>query len=334
MSSTVEAAFADLNHRTFKGELPMQSEKDKKQKRKLIYLNDCPDWDHMPTLHRIIIPLLKTGSLLKGSRCGDYFIVVRETCAFDSITQIVTNAIATNPTYADIVTTEHNNFCNSIRDLQAYDTEMDLEKNSEQDRLLNVYDLSPANKGASYKLLLKSMLSNDIRTFKNTLDNRQQPNVLHVNYVYPNDSEETLLDIASKSGSTEFVKLLLHEGANPNRIPEMYNDAPIHFATEGGHVATLEVLLAEPTINPNLEAGRQTALHIAVKKNDLTCADRLLNAGASASIPNNTGLTALHLAAMKGQCNMVKLILGNSQQCPDIDTYKDYNDQTTREVIQ
>ncbi|XP_011859346.1 PREDICTED: transient receptor potential cation channel protein painless-like [Vollenhovia emeryi] len=119
-----------------------------------------------------------------------------------------------------------------------------------------------------------------------------------------------------------------------HKLPVLNNDAPIHFATEGTHVATLEVLLAEPTINPNLEAGRQTALHIAVKKNDLTCVDRLLNAGASASIPNNEGLTALHLAAMRGQCDMVKLILGNSQQCPDIDTYKDYNDQTTREVIQ
>ncbi|XP_011883141.1 PREDICTED: serine/threonine-protein phosphatase 6 regulatory ankyrin repeat subunit B-like [Vollenhovia emeryi] len=224
---------------------------------------------------------------------------------------------------------------NNVNVRCADNTDMDLEENSEQDRLLSVYDLSPANKGAFYKLLLKSMLSNDFRTFKNALDNRQQPNVLHVNYVYPyNDSEETLLDIASKSGSTEFVKLLLHEGANPNRINIMYNRAPIHFATEGGHVATLAVLLAEPTINPNLEAGRQTALHIAVRKNDLTCAGLLLEKGASASIPNNKGLTALHLAAMKGQCDMVELILGNSQQYPDIDTYKDYNDQTTREVIQ
>jgi len=40
------------------------------------------------------------------------------------------------------------------------------------------------------------------------------------------------------------------------------------------------------------------------------------------------------LAAMKGQRDMVKLILEKSRQCLDIDIYKDYNDQTTREVIQ
>lgn len=73
----------------------------KNKKRKITYLDDCPDWDHMSTLQRITIPILKNGSLLKGTRCDDHFIVVRETCAFDSLTQILANAIATNPTYAN-----------------------------------------------------------------------------------------------------------------------------------------------------------------------------------------------------------------------------------------
>ena len=59
----------------------------------------------------------------------------------------------------------------------------------------------------------------------------------------------------------------------------------------------LAVLLDEPTLNPNLEAGQQTALHMAVKKNDLNCAELLLEKGASPNIPNNKGLTALHMAA-------------------------------------
>lgn len=92
-------------------------QKDKKQKRKLTYFDDCPDWDHMPTLQRIMIPLLKNGSLLKGSRCGDHFIVVRETCAFDSLTQVVTNAIVTNSIYADITNTKNNNFCNFAKSI-------------------------------------------------------------------------------------------------------------------------------------------------------------------------------------------------------------------------
>lgn len=183
-STAVEAAFADLKYRTFKGELPMRvdkfivrhidwlhgkvllsmsntnnmthvaeesvntenmwdavenwlgltkkesnvdetdinikkiDQKNKKgKKRKSTYLDDCPNWDNMPTLQRITIPLLKNGSLLKGSRCDDQFVVVRETCAFDSLTQVVTNAIVTHPTYAGIITTKNNNFCNFAKNI-------------------------------------------------------------------------------------------------------------------------------------------------------------------------------------------------------------------------
>lgn len=213
---------------------------------------------------------------------------------------------------------------------------MDLKEDSLQEHLLNVYDSSPTNTQILYKLLLDALRSKDFRSFKNTMEHnlRKQPPALNVNYVHPNHSEETCLDIASRNGLTEFVEFLLCKGANPNRVNEAHNRTPIHFATEGGHVDTLAVLLAESTINPNLEAGQQTALHIAVRKKDLECADLLLERGASASIPNNKGLTALHLAAMKGQRDMAELILNKCRQCPDVDSYRDYNHQTTREVIQ
>lgn len=213
---------------------------------------------------------------------------------------------------------------------------MDLEENSLQEHLLNVYDSSSTSTQVLYKLLLDALRSRDFRSFRNTVEHnlRKQPPALNVNYVHPNHSEETCLDIASRNGLTEFVEFLLRKGANPNRVNEAHNRAPIHFATEGGHVDTLTALLAEPTINPNLEAGQQTALHIAVRKKDLACADLLLERGASASIPNSKGLTALHLAAMKTQRDMVELILNKCRQCPDLDSYRDYNHQTTREVIQ
>ncbi|KYN02029.1 PREDICTED: transient receptor potential cation channel protein painless-like [Cyphomyrmex costatus] len=212
---------------------------------------------------------------------------------------------------------------------------MDLEETSLQESLLSVYEPTLNSAQVFYKLLLDALRCKNFRSFKNTIEHdlmKQSP-ILNVNYVYPN-TEETCLDIASKNGLTEFVEYLLHLGAKPNRVNKLHNRAPIHFATEGGHVLTLTALLLEPTINPNLEAGQQTALHIAVRKNDLTCAGLLLENSASASIPNSKGLTALHLAAMKGQRNLVELILEKSRQSPDVDTYKDYNDQTTREVIQ
>lgn len=213
---------------------------------------------------------------------------------------------------------------------------MDLKEDSPQEFLLNVYDASPTNAKILYNILLDALQSRDFPSFKNIIEQnlRKQPSTLDINYVFPNGAEETCLDIASRNGLTEFVKLLLRNGARPNRVNEVHNRAPIHFATEDGHADTLAALLAEPTINPNLEAGQQTALHIAVRKKDFKCASLLLEKGASASIPNSKGLTALHLAAKKGQLDMVKLILDNCQQSPDLDSYRDYNRQTTREVIQ
>lgn len=212
---------------------------------------------------------------------------------------------------------------------------MDLEEDSLQECLLNVCEPTLNSAQILYKLLLDALRTKNFRSFKNTIEHnlKKQPPILNVNYVYPN-LEETCLDIASRNGLTEFVEFLLRQGAKPNRVNKAHNRAPIHFATESGHVDSLAVLLAEPTINPNLEAGQQTALHIAVRRNDLTCADLLLEKSASVSIPNSKGLTALHLAAMKGQRDMVELILKKSRQCPDVDTYKDYNGLTTREVIQ
>ncbi|XP_067213310.1 transient receptor potential cation channel protein painless isoform X2 [Linepithema humile] len=213
---------------------------------------------------------------------------------------------------------------------------MDLEEDLPQEFLLNVYDASPTSTKILYNILLDALQSRDFRSFKNAIEQnlKKQPPTLDINYVFPNGSEETCLDIASRNGLTEFVKLLLRNGARPNRVNEAHNRAPIHFATEDGHVDTLEALLAEPTINPNLEAGQQTALHIAVKKRDFECAGLLLKKGASASIPNSKGMTALHLAAKKSQVDMVKLILDNCQQSPDLDSYRDYSYKTTREVIQ
>ncbi|XP_039314436.1 transient receptor potential cation channel protein painless-like isoform X2 [Solenopsis invicta] len=215
---------------------------------------------------------------------------------------------------------------------------MDLEEDSSralQERLLNVYKPTLNNAQVIYKLLLDALRSKDFYCFKNTIEHhlKKQPPILDINYVYPN-TEETCLDTASRNGLKQFVEFLLRQGANPNRVNELHNRAPIHFATEGGHVDTLAALLTEPTINPNLQAGEQTALHIAVRMNDLTCTDLLLKNGASVNIPNSKGLTALHLAAKKDHLDILKLIMEKSRQRPDIDTYRDCDNWTIREVIQ
>lgn len=221
-------------------------------------------------------------------------------------------------------------------DILSLDAKMDLEEESLQERLLNVYHTTPAGRRDLYKLLLDALQRKDIYSFRNIMEHnlKKQPPGLDVNFVFPNHYEETCLDIASRDGLADFVRFLLSNGADINRVNKVHNRAPIHFATENGHERTLAVLLMHQTINVNLEVGRDTALHIAVQEENLACARQLLEAGASANIPNSKGLTALHMAAVYEQREMVQLILNVCKQCPDLDSYRDYNKQTARELIE
>lgn len=186
-----------------------------------------------------------------------------------------------------------------------------------------------------HKLLLDAIERKNFQSFKQIVEenSKKQLAIKIIEYVDPN-TEDTYLDIASRKGLTEFVEFLLCKGAEINRVNETHNCAAIHFATEGGYVDTLIILLAQCTIDLDLEAEQRTALHIAVEKNDLKCARLLLENGASVSILNSKNLTALHLAAIKGQRDMVKMMLDEFTQSLEIDRYKDYNGHTTREVIE
>jgi len=53
----------------------------------------CADWDFVETNRTIGIPLLKNGSLCNAVIINKEYIVVRETCAFDSIFQIVASSM-------------------------------------------------------------------------------------------------------------------------------------------------------------------------------------------------------------------------------------------------
>ncbi|CAL7945324.1 unnamed protein product [Xylocopa violacea] len=200
--------------------------------------------------------------------------------------------------------------------------------------LLHEYSPNFTNSQTMYKLLLEDLQNRNIRHFERCVEQslRRQPPSIDLNYAYPDQSGKTLLDIACKEGLTKFVKFLLTKGAKVNRISE-HDRGPIHLATEYRRHDVLAILLNETTINPNLEAGQATALHMAVKNKDRRCAELLLEKGASPNIPNSRGLTALHMAAMSNQKDMVNLILEKSTHTLDFDTYK-YNERTAREVLQ
>lgn len=190
---------------------------------------------------------------------------------------------------------------------------------------------------SQYKLLLKALRARDLRAFKKLVRQKVKttPEGINVNYVFPYPYNKTSLDIACSDGLPEFVEFLLQAGADPNIQNEDHKRAPIHFATEAKDGQVLKILLSDSNINPNVEAGvgtGTTALHIAVKNDDLECAKLLLEADASPNIANARGVTALHLAASQKNRDMVDLVFEISKFV-DLDRYRDPRKFSARDLL-
>lgn len=95
-----------------------------------------------------------------------------------------------------------------------------------------------------HKLLLDAIERKNFQSFKQIVkeNSKKQLAITIIEYIDPN-TKDTYLDIASRKGLTEFVEFLLYKGADVNRVNETHNCAPIHFATKGGYVDTLIILL-------------------------------------------------------------------------------------------
>uniref|UniRef100_A0A6V7KCJ1 Ion transport domain-containing protein n=1 Tax=Bracon brevicornis TaxID=1563983 RepID=A0A6V7KCJ1_9HYME len=186
-----------------------------------------------------------------------------------------------------------------------------------------------------YKILLDSLQANHYAVFESLLKRglKKNPPSVHIDYIYPYPINKSLLDIACSEGRPDFVRLLLDLGASPNKKNESHHRAPIHFATESGHHDVIVALLEDPRTNPNLEVNRETALHFAVKNNNINCAKVLLDNNASPNVPNHKGITPLHSAAASGNRPMVDVILYNSRLSPDIDSFSDFRKRTARDIL-
>ena len=108
--------------------------------------------------------------------------------------------------------------------------------------LLQLHPLNEQNPSV-HKLLLASLESSHYAAFKSFMNKalKKHPHGVQVDHFFPHPYYKTFLDIASSEGLTDFVQFLLELGANPNRINESHNRAPLHFAVENGHVDVVQV---------------------------------------------------------------------------------------------
>ena len=120
---------------------------------------------------------------------------------------------------------------------------------------------------------------------------------------------------ACEQGNVEFVETFLQSGGNVNafvsgkshRVPDL---SPIHFATKGGHVRVVEILLSYGADKEMLSCvSRKRPLHLAVWVGHLAMVRCLLDNGTNIAATDGESAQAIHLAAHRGSIAILSLLL-------------------------
>jgi len=124
------------------------------------------------------------------------------------------------------------------------------------------------------------------------------------------------LYLACKRGKTEFVKLLLSHGANPNIGTT--DNYPIHAACRGHHYDSVKLLLDYKADVNVLDSACRTALHHTLESETHNNGDSdkrtvlvqlLLDTGANVNAPSENGETPVYIACSKGLESIAKKML-------------------------
>ncbi|MGV8072939.1 MAG: ankyrin repeat domain-containing protein [Syntrophobacteraceae bacterium] len=118
------------------------------------------------------------------------------------------------------------------------------------------------------------------------------------------------IDSAAKLGDIEKLRAEIAAGSDINKRGENGN-TPLHFATWGGHVECVRILLEHHAdVNAVNKDGPHTPLHVAATLNKMDIARLLLEAGAAVSPTDSDGFTPLHYAAAMGNPEIAALLVG------------------------
>ena len=121
----------------------------------------------------------------------------------------------------------------------------------------------------------------------------------------------TALHKAAEKGYTELVKILLHNGSNLFENTKDGDNA-LHLAAENGHHIMIELLL-DGGINVNVTGNYgYTALHYCFTKGNLNAAILLLSRNANINAIDDEGQNCLYKSCVNGHVHMVKFLLENN----------------------
>lgn len=80
-----------------------------KKRAKPSYLDKCLEWDYLKNIKSFNLSLIINGSKCRPIKKGQSMMTVQETCAFDSLLQLVASGIATHTAYRNAVQSSSDN---------------------------------------------------------------------------------------------------------------------------------------------------------------------------------------------------------------------------------
>lgn len=147
------------------------------------------------------------------------------------------------------------------------------------------------------------------------------------NKEHRNVSDYTPLSLAASGGYVQIIKLLLTHGAEINsRTGSKLGISPLMLAAMNGHAATVKLLLDMGSdINAQIETNRNTALTLACFQGRVDVVSLLLDRKANAEHRAKTGLTPLMEAASGGFVDVGRVLLdkGADVNAPPVPSSRD-----------
>ena len=117
------------------------------------------------------------------------------------------------------------------------------------------------------------------------------------------------LHLAAEFGQLETARLLLGRGADPNAVSmNELRATPLHTAISAGHRDTTSIMLALGGSPNAIQRGGVSALHLAAHRGDEAVVDMLLLRGADATRRTDAGQTAAELADEIGHAALARIL--------------------------
>lgn len=121
-----------------------------------------------------------------------------------------------------------------------------------------------------------------------------------------------LFNDSIRIGDIEKVSVLISKGVNVNK-PGRNSWSPLHVAAKFGYHQIVRLLIGNgAVVDSKLEEPRYcgfTSLHLAVLKNQLNCAQVLLENGASVSLASKCNWHPIQIAVFKNDIEMAALLV-------------------------